>query len=261
MRKRGDDDMRVEFEKSLLMSGNDYRLTPFLSLHHPTIEEILQINQGCFCERIYWQYVQFLLSDPYSNMVFLDDIGKNFMETSPFDVFMLQWEQPFPTNFVDDALQLFITEKHHFVKSQYADGSFCLAATDNTDCQITREIYEYLCEWVKAINKINDDDQIHPADESARQILIEDMRQELKKRQKKTDTKPTNRIGNLMSAVAFGGNGTITPFNLPKCKLYWIFEAFHVENKKANASHILDGLYHGTLNSKDVNQEELDWTK
>ena len=72
--------MDITFEKALLMSGNDYRLTPHLSLHHPTVGEMLQINGGYSCERTYWQYVQFLLSDPYSNMVFLDDIGKNFME-------------------------------------------------------------------------------------------------------------------------------------------------------------------------------------
>ncbi len=253
--------MDITFEKALLMSGNDYQLTPHLSLHHPTVGEMLQINGGYSCERTYWQYVQFLLSDPYSNMVFLDNIGKNFMEVSPFEVFMLQLEQPFPPDFMDNALQLFLTEKHHFVKSRYADGSFCLVATDDPDCQIDREIYEYLYEWVRAVNQVSDSGKIRPADECARQILIEDTRRELRKKQKEHDDEPINRIGNLMSAVSFGGNGVVTPFNLPSCKLYWLFETFHIENNKSNASHILDGLYHGTLNSKDVNKEELDWTR
>lgn len=174
---------------------------------------------------------------------------------------MLQLEQPFPPDFMDNALQLFLTEKHHFVKSRYADGSFCLVSTDDPDCQIDREIYEYLYEWVRAVNQVSDSGKIRPADECARQILIEDTRRELRKKQKEHDDEPINRIGNLMSAVSFGGNGVVTPFNLPSCKLYWLFEAFHIENNKSNASHILDGLYHGTLNSKDVNKEELDWTR
>lgn len=271
--------MNMKFSKSTLMSGNDYPLTSSITLHHPTIREMLNINQGHDSEQIYWNYIHLLLSDPYANMVFLDDIGKNFMETSPFEVFLLQWDNLYqnymehkafydkvafhPFSSITSALQFFIAEEHDFVKSQYEDGSFCLVDRNNASCQINQEIYEYIYQWVKSIHKIDYSGRIQPQDENARRILIEDTRSEIKKqsRKKEKNNDDVNYIGSLMSAVSFGGNGVITPFHLNECKMYWLFEAFSIENKKSNASHILDGLYHGTLSSKDIDKKELDWTK
>lgn len=110
--------MNIHFEKSLLMSGDDYKLTPYLTLRNPTIREMRTINNGYESEQLYWNYVHFILSDPYSNMVFLDDIGKDFTKTSSFEVFMLHWNDS-----ILEALQFFTREKHPFVKSQYDDGS------------------------------------------------------------------------------------------------------------------------------------------
>lgn len=261
------------------MSGKDYKLTPTITLHHPTVGEMLSINDGHGSEQIYWNYVHFILSDPYSNMVFLDDIGKDFMKTSPFEVLILQWDNLYnnymsnkemcdqtgfnPLSIITSSLQFFMNEKHTFVKRQYDNGTFCLADMNDESCQINDEVYGYICEWVKSLNKIDYSGRINPADENARRILIEDTRDEMKKqkRKNKSNTDDIDYIGSLMSAVSFGGNGVITPFNINDCKIYWLFEAFSIDNKKSNASHILDGIYHGTLSSKDINKKDLDWTK
>ena len=64
-----------------------------------------------------------------------------------------------------------------------------------------------------------------------------------------------------MSADCFCGNGSITPFNINDCKIYWLNESLSITNKKSNAEHLLDGIYHGTISSKDINKKELDWTR
>lgn len=271
--------MSINFNKMLLMSGDDFKLTDSITLHHPTIGEILTLGNGYHSENIYWRYIHTLMCDPYVNMVLLDDLGKNFMEVSPFEMFIIQWEQLEkdyhnnsseydlsnikPHNLVLSALDFFIVEKHEFTLRSYEDGTPCLVDIENPNCQIDQEVFDLIYEWLKSINKIDYSDRINPADENARLILIEDTRDEIKKakRRKKKNDDNTEHLGNLMSAISFGGNGVITPFNIKKCKVYWILEAFSVENKKTNASHILDGVYHGTINSKDVNKNELDWTK
>lgn len=270
--------MSMEFEKAFLMSGKDYKLTPQITLRHPSVDDILQLNHGYNSTQFYWEYVYTLLSDPYLNMVFLDDLGKDFMKTSPFEVFMLQWDR-LQQSYLDNrekydlihinpmdsilaALNFFIVEDHTFVKAQYENGSYCLVDTDNTNCRINEEVYGYIYAWIKAINKMDFTDRIRPADENARRILIEDTRDEIKKqaRKKKNTLEDTDRIGTIMSAVAFGGNGVITPFNLKDCKIYWLFEAFSIETRKSRASHLMDGIYHGTISVKDINKKELDWT-
>lgn len=260
------------------MSGNDYPLTPNITLHHPTINEILQINGGFNSEDIYWKYVQTILCDPYSNMVMLDDLGIDFMSVSSFDVFIIQWKQLEenykankqrydeigfkPTDIVNHAINFFTTELHDFAYGVYENGEDCIYDINNTSCQINSKIFNYIYEWIKTINKVDYSNRINPADENARRILIEDARDEIKKlKRKRKKTDDIERIGSLMSAVSFCGNGSITPFNIKDCKLYWLFEGYERDNKKSHTNHVLNGFYHGTIDKKDINTKDLDWTK
>lgn len=272
--------MNTKFSKAFLMSGKDFELTPSITLHHPTIEEILAINKSPSPDSLYWTYVQILLADPYINMVMLDDMGKNYLETSPYEVFTLQWDNCqkdyqenksmydtygylSPLDNIVQAINFFIKEKHHFTKGVNDKGSIYFYDPDNPSFYITQAIFDYLYEWVKSINNIDYSDRIRPADENARRVLIEDMRDEIKKRKrrkKKLDNDP-NFFGNLMSAVSFCGNGSITPFNINSCKIYWLNESLSINNRKTHADHILDGIYHGIISSKDISKKELDWIK
>lgn len=272
--------MSIKFSKALLMSGEDYQLTNSITLHHPTVKEIMSINKSPTPDYYYWTYVQILLSDPYSNMVMLDDMGKNYLEVSPYEVFVLQWNNCvenykanketydfYGFNPLDDilnALKFFISGEHNFAKGNYEDGSVGFYDINDQTCQINKEIFEYIYEWVKSINKIDYSNRIKPADENARRILIEDMRDEIKKakkRKKKKSDDDSDYFGNIMSADCFCGNGSITPFNINDCKIYWLNESLSISNKKSNADHLLDGIYHGTISSKDINKKELDWTR
>lgn len=260
------------------MSGDDFHLTDKIILHHPNVSEMLYINNGYLCEELYWDYIQSILCDPYSNMVMLDDMGKNFLEVTPFEIFVMQWNNNIqqyeqnkemydklnahPLNIVLSALELFVVGEHNFVLSSYEDGEPCLVDKNDTTYQINEKIFNCLCEWLKAIHKIDYSNRIKPADENARKILVDDMRDEIKKakrRNKDSHKDAVEYIGGLMSAVCFGGNGAINPFNIKQAKMYWLFESFGIDSKKLNASRILDGIYHGTINYKDINKKELDW--
>lgn len=271
--------MSIKFSKALLLSGQDYELTPSITLHHPTIREILSINKSPIPDDFYWTYVQILLADPYSNMVMLDDMGKNYMEVSPYEVFILQWDNCIanykenqdkydsygvnPLDNIINALQFFMVEEHFFQKGSYQDGTICFYDVNDHSCQINKEIFDCIYEWVKSINNIDYSNRIHPADENARRVLIEDMRDEIKKFQKRKKKKDDNfdYFGNIMSAISFCGNGSITPFNINDCKIYWLNESLSISNRKSNVDHILDGIYHGTISSKNINKKELDWMK
>lgn len=272
--------MSTKYSRAFFMSGKDYKLTPFITLHHPTVEEIMELNDSPKPDNIYFYYVNIILSDPYSNMVVLDDMGINYMDITPFDVLIITWKKIneeyaktkkvdeenniFPTNPINIALNFFMQEDHVFAMGTYQeDGSPCLYDINNRSCQINREIYDYIYEWIKGINNVQFQNRINPADENARRILIEDMRDEIKKANRKNNKKKddVDSFGGLLEGVSFGGNGVITPFNLMSSKVYWINAALSIDNKKSHASHLLDGLYHGTIRSKDIKNEELDWTK
>lgn len=261
------------------MSGADFPLTQGLTLHHPTVGEVLSIGGSPEPDRIYWEYVQLLLSDPYANMVMLDDMGKNYLDTSPYEVFVMQWDirkdeyarnrEAYdahgmnPLRDIMDALRFFTAGTHSFEKGAYGDGSVCFYDTGNPSCQINEEVFCCLHEWVRSLCRIDYSRRIKPADENARRVLIEDMRDEIRKarKRKKKEGDGEDYFGGVMSAVSFCGNGSVTPYNIRDCKLYWLNEALSISTRKDNAWHLLDGIYHGTLSPKDIDRKEIDWVK
>ncbi|MCM1325108.1 MAG: hypothetical protein NC094_10265 [Bacteroidales bacterium] len=269
--------MNTKFSKAFFVSGNDFKLTPSITLYHPTVGDVLSIDKSSSPDDAYWTYVRLLLADPYSNMVMLDDMGKNYMEVSPYEVFVLQWDNCSmsyrenksvydvlgvnPTDNISDALSFFMKDHHRFIKDIDENGNVSFYDRDNPSCQIDKEVFKYLYEWVKSINHIDDSGRINPADENARRVLIEDMRDEMKKRKrrKKQDDDNSDFLGNIMSAACFCGNGSITPFNISHCKIYWLNESLSINNRKTYAEHVLDGIYHGTISSKTINKKELNW--
>ena len=272
--------MSIKFSKALLNSGKDYQLTPYIILHHPIVKEVMDIDDSPCPDNTYIAYINLLLADPYFNMVMLDDMGKNYLETSPFEVFCIQWDnyveeyqknKPLydsygisPVDNIKKALNLFVCGEHEFTKGHYENGDVAFYDVNDPRLQISKEIFECLYEWVKSINKIDYSNKINPADENARRILIEDMRDEIKKakrRDKKKKDTNTDYFGNLMSAAMFCRNGGITPFNINDCKLYWLTESMHINSRRDNANHILDGVYHGTISSKDIKKDELEWAR
>lgn len=272
--------MNTKFSKAFLLSGKDFKITDSIILHHPTIGEILSLEESAAPDHTYWSYVQLLLADPYENMVMLDDLGINYLDAAPFEVFCLQWDYLLAhtgqaendsdrykialMKSISNAINFFIQGDHCFVKNVYENGDAYFYDINDTSCQIDSSIFEYLYEWVKSINKIDFSGRIHPADENARRVLIEDIRDEMKKRRKREKNHQEENpdyFGSIMAATCFCGNGAINPFNINQCKLYWINESMSITGRKNHADHVLDGIYHGMIRSRDINQKELDWLK
>ncbi len=276
----GVNSMNTKFSKAFLMSGKDFKITDSIILHHPTIGDILSLDESADPDHTYWSYVQLLLADPYENMVMLDDLGKNYLDVTPFEVFCLQWDRLLAhagqdendndlykvtlIKSISNAINFFILGDHCFVKNIYENGDVYFYDINDTSCQINASIFGYLYEWVKSINKIDSSGRIKPADENARRVLIEDMRDEMKKkrrRKKNRQEENSDYFGSIMSAACFCGNGAINPFNINQCKLYWINENMSITGRKNHSDHVLDGIYHGTIRLKDINKNELDWLK
>ena len=78
--------------KSFLQSGFDLKITDTISCKHPTISEVLAIdeeNLGLHSEEQYYSMVNLFLTDPYSYMVYLDDLGIDYEKSNSFEVFVL----------------------------------------------------------------------------------------------------------------------------------------------------------------------------
>lgn len=270
--------------KSFLQSGNDLQITTSVSFRHPTLQEVIDIDKdhlGLYSENMYYSMVNVFLTDPYDYMVFLDDKGIDYETVKPFDVFCMlfndyiervrslsdtyteeQLLMLLQNNIYFSAFKFFFGVESFFIAKDpdgndvigYGDGQFLMDST----------IYDLVTEFVKKINGIPDSEKINPEDEWAKQILIEDEREKIKKQAKKREKgeEETNkdRLGNLISSLTWSCNGGITPFNRNQLHMYDLIDGINRTDKLLHYKNTMTGYYSGCIEKKSINFNELHWS-
>lgn len=270
--------------KSFLQSGNDLQITESVKFKHPTIQEVEDIDKehlGLHSEDMYYSMVNIFLTDPYDYMVFLDDKGFDYETVKPFDVFCLLFNDYierlkslsdtcteeqlltlFQNNIYFSAFKFFLgIESFFVVKDQngnnvigYGDSQFLMDS----------DTYDFVTEFVRKINGIPDSEKIYPEDEWAKQILLEDEREKIKKQAKKRENNEEeinkNRLGNLISSLTWSCNGGITPFNRNQLHMYDLIDGINRTDKLLNYKNTMTGFYSGCIEKKNINFNELHWS-
>jgi len=119
----------------------------------------------------------------------------------------------------------------------------------------------YISKFLLDINGIDFKDRIKPANNFAKQVLIEDERSRIKKMQRKPPEKDSGVLGKHVSALCWGGNGGVTTFNKRDLHIYDIVEGINRTHKTFNFNHIMTGIYSGNLKSDKLNMEEVSWMR
>ena len=271
--------------KSFLQSGNNLPITTSISFKHPIIQDIIDIDKehfGLYSEDIYYSMVNVFLTDPYDYMVFLDDKGIDYETVTPFEVFCLLFSdyieciqtlsseyseeqiiKLFQNNIYFNAFKFFFGIESFFIANDengnkvigYGDGQFLFDSTT----------YDYITEFIRKINGIQDSEKIYPEDEWAKQILIEDERERIKKQAKKRELNGEeetnkNRLGNLISSITWSCNGGITPFNRNQLHMYDLVDGINRTDKLLSYKNTMIGLYAGCIEKKNINFNELHWS-
>lgn len=258
----------------MLRSGNALELAPGITVRHPTVGDVLAINNGFMCEDYYWTYVFTLLSDPYDHMVYLDDNKIDYEKVSSFDVFLLRWNDArndylanceqyselgaSPLSIFDEALAFFFgRRKFYFGK---IGDERVIADEENPHWLINKEAFELSMQFVTKCNCIVREDKIKPATKSAKRILIEDKRMEEKKQKSRFNKKEekVERIAEAMAAID-AGVGMIDSYdNLP---IYRLLSTARNVQKRVVVQSILNGIYTGMIKSEGVSDKELRWAQ
>lgn len=252
--------------KLFLLSGSDLRLTAAAIVKHPTVTDILAINNGYWCEEYYWAYISAILSDPYDYMVYLDDKKIDYETVTPFFVFSLRWADLHmnkdKTNddaaFLEEALTFFFGP-HKFRIIPFQGKSFLIDEEDPTWI-IDDNLFNLVCDFLIQINCIERTDKIRPASPGAKKILIDDMRREQKRKAKdKKAQKPISHIGDALATVLAGGAGAITPANYANTHIYQLLASSHSIQKQMVVQAMLNGIYTGMLKADKISNDELSW--
>ena len=268
----------VQISRSFVISGKPLPIANGLSVKHPTVREILSLEPELIADALYLNYVSTFAVDPYDYMVWLDDRGVDYEKTTAFDVFMMRSEesvretgdvqndavgQIFKKASFAAALDFFLGE-HEWQPGVDSEGNKLLFDKNDPTAYIDRERFDMISAFVRMINNISErKDKIKPASESAKKILIEDMRDEEKraKNKKKDENDSSDYIGDAIEAVIHGGSGGVTWFNYRELPIYEIMSGLNITQKQIAFNALLTGVYTGNVKSDSITQKEMAWMK
>lgn len=269
--------------KSFLQSGNDLQLHSTLKFKHPILQEVIDIDKehlGLYSEAMYYSMVNVFLTDPYDYMVFLDDRNIDYEKTTSFEVFCLLFNDYidrilnsdrisdeekavlFVNNVYFSAFKFFLGVESFFI-AQNREGEKIIVNKDG-EFLLNSEMFTYVTEFIRKINGIPEGERINPEDEWAKQILIEDEREKLKKQAKKREKGEEevnkDRLGNLISSLTWSCNGGITPFNRNQLHMYDLIDGINRTDKLLHYQNTMNGYYSGCIEKKNINFNEVHWS-
>ncbi len=249
--------------KTFLYSGADLDLGNGMVIRHPTAGDIAKLNNGFMTDWVYWSYVWTILSDPYDHMVFLDDLGLDYETQTPFDVFVLRWEHTDDHFIMQMALSFFLGEREFDVTTT-ADGVKVIYDKNDTAYAFTGDIFDVLHSFVEKMNCVERTDKINPGDPAAKRILIEDMREEQKRKARKASQRTEKSesfdlIGDGITKVVFGP-GCVSPLQAMDLHVYHIMQGAISSGKKQRVDAMLNGVYTGMLKADKMPPEDFSWT-
>lgn len=269
----------LRLSKLFLFMGESLDVNHYIKVRHPTLRMIYEEIQPKFlADIIYQNYLATLICDPYDNMVWLDDLGINYQEVTPFDVFYMrmekdekrtdpgdlsqisQFEQLFSAQ---QALSFFLEGDHYFVTAIDDNGRKLLYDTKDPEHKtvITKDDFNCISSFIQMLHNATErTDKIKPQTESARKMLIEDMRDEERRKQKQKKKKEdSDLLGDILNGVLNGGSGNITPENFADLPIYFLTAGLTTIQKQMTLKNIMTGVYTGNIKYSDVTEKQLAW--
>ena len=185
-------------------------------------------------------------------MVQLDDAHIDFAKINDWELFCLLFKdlQTRDLSLVFDNLDL--REFEAAVNKQ--NGNMVLL-NRKTGAIIDRAIHDQICRFLRNILGIEKNVK-KPANEEGRKFMIERARIKLKRKMRQTHKSELEKY--IVALV----NTSEFPYDYEsvlKITIYQFYASLHQIIKKIKFDNLMIGCYAGTVNTKEINQDELNW--
>lgn len=234
--------------RSLLLQ-TQVDLASGIAIRIPTVGEILQN------ERLYYQTTYSLTATPFQNMVQLDDLGIDFTTISEWQLFIQTFLAYAHSGDLLDYVFADLQTQGFGIYQDPQTAALYLSNPD-TGVQIHESTYLQIVELIRKIN-LYEHITARPANETARQYLIEKERKRLKRLAKKP---PEPYLEQMVIALV---NTAEFPYDYESCmhlSIYAFNQSFKQIQHKINYDNTMIGIYAGTLNARDMKDKSaLSW--
>lgn len=222
------------------------KINDAIEVRIPTVKEILENEEQ------YYGIVSSLVATPWDMMVQLDDLGIDFTEIDDYQLFLIT----FQTIRVQDTHLIFGDLDLSGFEPAINDENQTIVLLDkNSGTVIDKSIHYMIAEALRKIHHLERNIK-KPGNEEARKFLIERARKKLMRQRR---AKHLSQLEPLIIAMV---NTEQFKYNYEETKALSIFqfnESVIQIIKKIDYMNKMHGVYSGTVNVKDLPQEDLNW--
>ena len=229
-----------------LLYEKEYPINDSIKIVIPTVEQVLKNEDG------YYSVVSSLTSMPIDMMVSLDDAGIDFTTINAYELFLILFNgiKSQDTSLVFGSLDL--TKFEIYIDNQ--SGAAVLYDSEN-DIKIDRAVYEKISSVMRMIHHIEKNNRKAGNDE-AKKYLIERERKKLNRRKKASQK---SQIETLIVAMVNTEQFKYNYDSVKQLSIYQFNESVQQIVSKVDYEHKMHGVYAGTINVKDLSQDDFNW--
>lgn len=229
-----------------LLYKQEYAINDHIKIQIPTVGEVLDNEDD------YYTMVTMLTSMPIDMMVQLDDIGVGFTAINEYELFLLLFNalKDKDTSLIFGELDL-----KPFKSVINPQNDTIVLRNKETGVVIDRGIQGQIASVLRKIHNLKRNNR-KPANQEAREYMLQRAREKMRRRNRRVnDSQLEELIVAMVNTEQFhyGFEGT------RELSIYQFNESVRQVIKKIDYDNRMHGVYAGTVNAKELSQDDLNW--
>ena len=237
---------------NLSLCSSEVEITPKLKIRVPTVGEVLDQEDA------YFTLISVLTSSPFQFMVQLDDMGIDYAKITHYDLFLIF----FPSIAQTDISILFgDINTSDFGLYFNNENQTRVIYSPSQDIVIDELVYNQMATLIRKMNHLKKDNR-KPANETAREYLLERERTKLKRaeRRRKRRDYTESEFEKLVVALVNQDNFKYDYDSVQNLSIYNFYQSFKQIQTKINFDNTMRGVYAGTIDTKKIQDKScLSW--
>ena len=229
-----------------LLYHQEYDINEHIKIQIPTVREVLDNEDD------YYTMVTMLTAMPVDMMVQLDDIGVDFTAINEYELFLILFNalKDKDTSLIFGELDL-----KPFRSAVNPQNNTIVLRNKETGVVIDRGIQGQIASVLRKIHNLKRNNR-KPANQEAREYMLQRAREKMRRRSKRmNDSQLEELIVAMVNTEQFhyGFEGT------RELSIYQFNESVRQVIKKIDYDNRMHGVYAGTVNAKELSQDDLNW--
>ena len=232
-----------------ILYATSYPINDKIAIAIPTVGQVIDDEEN------YNSVMAAITAYPQDFMVELDDIGIDFSDITPYELFLLL----FPgLKEADTSLVLGDLQVGNFEMAVNPKNKEVVLRDNKNDITIDRSIHHLMRTALYQIHHIERHDT-KPGNSAAKKFMLERAR---KKRQRAMRRRKIVKKTGLEELIVSLVNSEQFKYNFEETRnmtIYQFYSSLHQIVRKTNYNNLMIGYYTGSIESKHINQRELNW--